>query len=133
MYGVIAMPGWRTVCFFLAALMLAAGASARDLKKTIRFEKGMTSATVSGAVVRGDRDVYTLGARAGQSMEVSVKALEDNAAFTLKGPDGKYLPGAADGDDATSFKGSLPLSGTYLLEVGGTRGNAEYTLTVAIH
>lgn len=126
------MPKTLLTALVVLCLLAAGSAQARDIRKTLRFEKGASSATVSGGVVRGDRDVYTLGARAGQTMEVSISALEDNAAFVLRGPDGKYLPGAGDGDDATGFKGVLPLAGSYVIEVGGTRGNAEYTLRVSI-
>src|SRR5687768_1229698 len=70
--------------------------------KRIRFAKGKNSATVSGAVIRGDVDTYILAARAGQRMSVRVTAIEDNAAFTIAGPDGEFLPGAGEMDDATN-------------------------------
>jgi hypothetical protein len=121
--------------FASAALLVclaAAPAWTKEFKKTVRFERGSTSATLSGSVVRGDRDVYELGASAGQVMEVGVTALEDNAAFVIKAPGGRSLPGAAETDGAAIWRGELPASGTYRIEVGGTRGNAEYTLRVVI-
>lgn len=116
----------------MAACLAAAPALAKEFKKTVRFERGASSATISGAVVRGDRDVYELGASAGQVMEVGVSALEDNAAIVIKAPSGKPLPGAGETDGAAIWKGELPASGTYRIEVGGTRGNADYTLRVVI-
>lgn len=116
----------------LAALLLCAAAQARENRKTLRFERGADSATVQGAVIRGDRDVYELSAREGQTMDVSIAAFEDNAVFDLRGPKGKALPGADEGDDAKTWKGRLPATGTYRIVVGGTRGNAEYALTVGI-
>ena len=100
--------------------------------KRIRFAKGKSSVTISGAVIRGDRDTYILGARAGQRMTVRVTAIEDNAAFTIEGPDGEFLPGAGEMDDATNVTVPLGKTGDYRIEVGGTRGNATYKLTVAI-
>ncbi|GFK93038.1 hypothetical protein NNJEOMEG_00867 [Fundidesulfovibrio magnetotacticus] len=116
----------------IVVLLACTAAVARENRKTLRFERGADSATVQGAVIRGDRDVYDLGARAGQTMEVSVTAFEDNAVFQVFAPGGKPLPGADEGDDAKAWKGALPASGTYRIVVGGTRGNAEYALTVSI-
>lgn len=106
--------------------------SADGITRRIRFAKGRQSATVSYSVVRGDRDTYILGAGAGQTMTVKITSLEDNAVFQIENPDGEYLEGAGDGDDAMSFTGSLPDKGDYKIIVGGTRGNASYRLTVSI-
>lgn len=100
--------------------------------KRIRFAKGQSSATVSESVIRGDRDTYIVGARKGQKMTVKITALENNAAFTILTPGKKYLERAGELDDQTSWTGTLPASGDYRIEVGGTRGNATYKLTVTI-
>ena len=100
--------------------------------KRIKFARGKSSATVSGAVIRGDRDTYILGARGGQRMTVRVTALENNAAFQIENPHGEYLEGAGEGDDATNVTVVLPDNGDYRIIVGGTRGNATYKLTVSV-
>jgi len=100
--------------------------------KRIKFAKGRSSATVSGAVIRGDRDTYIVGARGGQRMTVRISSLENNAAFVIENPHGEYLEGAAEGDDATNATVELPDSDDYRIIVGGTRGNSSYKLTVAI-
>jgi hypothetical protein len=111
----------------------------------IRFARGASSAEVRGAVVRGTRALYSIAARKGQSMSLRIRAVEDNAVFQVYAPGarpetrdgvlqviGEALPGAGEGEDATRWTGKLPQSGTYLLVVGATRGNATYRLTVAI-
>jgi hypothetical protein len=65
-------------------------------------------------------------------MTVKVTALENNAAFQIKGPGGDYLEGAGEMDDATNVTLTLPRTGDYRIVVGGTRGNASYKLTVSI-
>jgi hypothetical protein len=116
----------------LLALVLGAGA-VQEQARRIRFARGSTSATVEGAVVRGERQVYLLGARAGQRMEVRVVSPERNTVFQLYAPGrGGALPGAGEADDATTWSGTLPRGGDYRLVVGGTRGNASYTLHVSI-
>lgn len=114
------------------ALCLTAFASGDGVTKRIIFAKGKYSATVSGAVVRGDRDTYILGARGGQTMTVRIKSAENNAVFQIKDPDGTYLQNAGEGEDARSLTVDLPFNGDYRIIVGGTRGNASYSLTVTI-
>ena len=113
----------------------------------IRFERGAFGKDLSGAVIRGERSLYSLDARSGQRLSVSISAVEDNAVFQIYGPGaraerrdygveilgGKTLPGAGEGDDAKKWSGMLPDTGTYLMVVGPTRGNATYTLTVSIY
>lgn len=141
-----AAAGWA---FLALACLLPLGAlgrpNATDTIQPIRFARGATSAEVTGAVIRGERALYSVAARAGQHLSVRVTAVEDNAAFQIYQPgakierrdygldvSGKALPGAGDGDDATRWAGALPESGTYLLVVGPTRGNATYRLSIAI-
>lgn len=130
----------------IIVLAVAGGlVSAMGVRKPIQFAKGKSSAAIQGAVVRGDTDRYVITVRAGQTMKVAVTALEKNAAFTIYLPgyktvkedgaeyiEGDTLQGAGEGEDAMEWNGRLPVGGTYLIEVGGTRGNAEYTLTVAV-
>jgi hypothetical protein len=93
----------------------------------VQFEPGTSSAFLSNSVVRGDRDLYLLGAQGGQTMVVSISALEDNAAFAIVSPAGDIL--VLEGVDEELF---LPHTGDYQVIVGGTRGNASYDLFIAI-
>jgi len=112
---------------------LAVGsAAAEGVTRQVRFARGAETATLSGAVVRGDRDVYILRANAGQPMRVSITSLEHNAVFQIAGPDGRELAGAGEGQDADRWSGRLARSGDYRITVGGARGNATYTLAIGI-
>ena len=114
-------------CFALSSLL------AQGVKQKIQFQRGSSSATVKGAVVRGDRDRYYLGAKKGQTMSVKITSEEDNAVFQVYLPgEEEALPGAGDGDDAKDWSGDLPRDAEYVIVVGGTRGNATYTLKVSI-
>ena len=119
---------------FFALLLVATGALAvqKGLTKRVRFPRGHTTATLKNSVVRGTRDRYTLGARAGQKMSIQITSIEKNAVFTIYTPDGGTLEGAGEGEDASRWSGALPTSGDYVIEVGGTRGNATYTLKVTV-
>ena len=95
--------------------------------RRIQFARGTNSATVEDAVVRGTRDIYLVNARARQTMTVGITSLEQNAVFDIIAPNGRTLK-----QEATSFTGKLSAGGDYRIVVGGTRGNASYTLEVTI-
>jgi hypothetical protein len=98
----------------------------------VKFAPGKSSTTITCAVIRGDRDIYILGAKAGQKMTVNITSLEKNAVFQIENPDGEYLEKAGEGDDQTKWSGTLPDPGDYKIIVGGTRGNATYKLSITI-
>lgn len=128
-----------------ACLAFTVPAAAEPVVLPIRFAPGGSSAEVAGGVERGGRVIYSLGARAGQTMHLQVTAPEQNAALqvwlpgaTLPADDpmgtiaGQTLPGTGEGQDARTWSGRLPRSGTYLVVVGPIRGGAAYTLRVSI-
>lgn len=104
------------------------GAAVAGVSREIEFAPGSSGTVIKGAVIRGERDRYTLKALAGQTMRVSITSLENNAVFQVRTLGGKRL----SKQEAVTWRGRLPASGTYVIEVGGTRGNASYTLTVSI-
>ena len=120
--------------FLLMTLVLSVASitSADGVRKRLKFAKGRSATTVSGAVIRGDQDTYIIGARKGQTMRVKITSLEKNAVFDVKDADGNYLQDAGESDDATNWTGDLPSTGDYEITVSGTRGNATYKLTVSI-
>ena len=93
----------------------------------IKFSPGGTSATVAGAVILGERDVYRIGAREGQTLELSIVSLEDNAVFDVLDPNGSTIE-----TEVMASESELFITGDYLVVVGGTRGNATYELAVSI-
>ena len=105
---------------------------ADGVTRRIKFAKGKHSATLSNAVIRGDQDTYIAGAKAGQKMTVKITSVEKNAVFFIEKPDGGYLENAGEGDDQTTWTGTLPADGEYKITVAGTRGNATYKLSVNI-
>jgi hypothetical protein len=124
----------RVVLAVVALCALTAGSIfAEGVKKKIRFARGATSTTISGAVIRGDSDRYYVGAKAGQTMKVNISSLEKNAVFHVYLPDEQQtLPKAGEQDETTKWSGTLPSAGQYVIVVGGTRGNATYKLTVSV-
>jgi hypothetical protein len=108
---------------------LAQGGVRRSETRTQRilFKPGAVGTVVEGSLGRGSRTIYLLRAKAGQIMTLSLTSLEQNAVFEVQAPDGQYLE-----QEATSFRGELPLTGDYSVIIRGTRGNANYRLEVTI-
>lgn len=141
---------FRSATFVLAfAPAVACGATGPQASaqavEPIRFARGASDAEVRGAVIRGERALYSLQARGGQRISLRIAAPERNAVFQVYAPGavpeakdailevaGEALPGAGEGDDTTRWAGVLPRTGAYLVVVGSTRGNANYRLTVSI-
>ena len=101
--------------------------SVGGLTTVVKFRKGSTSARYKNAVVRGQRNKYILGAGKGQYMNVSIGSLENNAVFDVLGPNGNVLV-----RETTRWSGRLSLTGKYRIIVGGTRGNATYTVRFSV-
>ena len=126
-----------TVVLFVlcAGCVLAPSASqAKDMKPVV-FARGADNASFKGDIQGMDRDIYPVTAKAGQTLKVSVKNRLKLVLFHIQVP-GKaeqYLPGAGEDDDATTWQGVLPTSGTYTILVGAMRGkDTTYTLDVQI-
>lgn len=131
----------RAILIATALLIAPAAAQACGRPGTISFPRGATGAELQGGVARGETACWALQARAGQTLEATVASLENNAVFQIYQPgwkagrdgvEGFALPGAAEGQDARQFTGTLPTTGRYLIVVGATRGGADYRLRVGV-
>ncbi len=54
------------------AVVLVAGICEVGMKKIIRFSPGSDSATVQESVIRDERNIYYITAKAGQTVEISI-------------------------------------------------------------
>ena len=130
--------GWsrlvrQVVAFAFVITLVCLPAFGEGVTKKVRFAKGTSSTTIRNAVIRGERDRYLVGAKAGQTMTVKITSLEKNAVFQIYlSGEQESLPGAGETDDATKWSGRLPADNEYVIVVGGTRGNASYTLRISI-
>ncbi len=118
----------------ILALCLATAAFAED-KPQVKFAPGADNASLKGEIQGMDRDIYPVTAKAGQTMQVKVTNKHKLVLFRIQKPgqEEAYLPKAGEEDDATEWKGVLPVSGTYKIVVGAMRGNdTHYTLNVRI-
>ena len=98
--------------------------------RRIEFAPGASTASVSASVVRGDRAVYVLRADRGQTMAITINSTQEQggALFDVISPNGEILSSSS-----ASFSQALVQSGDYRIIVGGSRGNASFSMTVSIN
>lgn len=116
---------------------LAAGEPGATQRKAIQFAPGKSSAQVRGSI-KGDGDAeYTINARAGQTLAVSLKSTNASLNFNISPPDSKegMFIGSVQGAKASVM---LPADARYVVQVylmrNASRRNesATYTLDVAV-
>ncbi|MBP7370772.1 MAG: g-type lysozyme inhibitor, partial [Arenimonas sp.] len=104
----------------LLAAMLAMTAQAADKVTVVpvQFAKGAQSASVKGTFKGYDSINYTLVAKAGQTMSITISG-SSNANFNVYAPGA--VPGQAEamgtGYVGEKWQASLPASGKYLIQV----------------
>ncbi len=100
--------------------------------KEIKFAKGKHEATIEGKAQYGRSYVYTLGAKAGQKMEVSVTSKSRELTFSVIGPDDDTLE---DAFGVNEYSGTLPKNGKYQVVVvmnDENANNVAFTLRAKI-
>jgi hypothetical protein len=135
------MKPYRTLLAVLASLSLIStpAAHADEIRsQAVQFAKGHSTATVKGTIKGRQTIDYTLRARAGQTMKVSLKTSNGANYFNVLPPgsnDVAIFVGSTGGNEWT---GALPADGEYKVRVylmrSAARRNetASYTLTVGI-
>jgi len=100
----------------------------------IEFESGKLSTLVNNSILRGDRDVYYFNALSGQRLSTALTALEDNAVLAIYYRKNSKWILVDSSLKSRVWHGKLPKSQSnrYMIEVGGTRGNATYELFIGI-
>ena len=102
------------ITFLLAVTGQAATPEIREVP--VHFQKGESGATLRGKL-KGDETVdYTLGAKAGQSIVVAMKASSTSAYFNVLPPGSEtaLFVGSTSGE---RFEGTLPADGVYRIRV----------------
>lgn len=96
----------------------------------IDFPGGATTAMVSGPIDAGQTLSYVLGAGQGQPMLVHVDSPQNDVMLAISTQGGTSLLNASARE--TSWKGTLPQTEDYIVEVHGSGAAEQFTLTVEI-
>jgi len=117
---------------------LAASEAGATQRHTVQFAKGKNSAQVRGSI-KGEGDAeYTINARAGQTLAVTLKPSNASSYFNIKPPGSKDVAMFIGSSSGAEAKLMLPADGSYVVQVylmrNAARRNesATYTLDVAV-
>jgi hypothetical protein len=133
----VALRGFAMACALFAAGSWAMAADGIE-SRPVHFAKGASSATLKGAL-KGDKTIdYRLGAKAGQTMSVTLKTSNAANYFNVLSPGSNDVAVFVGSTDGNQWSGTLAADGEYTIRVylmrGAARRNetANYTLTVGI-
>lgn len=121
----------------MAALCGLASAADGIETRAVKFAKGASSATIKGSISGRQTIDYTLRAKAGQTMTVTLASQHAGLAFNVL-PPGSNDVAIADAIERQNWTGTLPTDGeykirTYLPRSAARRGEkASFTLTVGV-
>lgn len=100
----------------------------KEVRQTIRFARGKSSAVINKKIPLGTTHVYTLSASEGQNMTVILTTNGNQTSFTIYSPSDNIIEGA---DGETMWRGMLDESGKYSISIG-TDKTTNYKLEVYI-
>ncbi|MCP4425314.1 MAG: hypothetical protein GY803_12535, partial [Chloroflexi bacterium] len=95
----------------------------------IQFAPGATSAEISSQIADSGKEVYVLGAAAGQIMSVDLFSTDEFVRLEVSDSGGNWLDGQIT---PTFWQAELPQTADYVIRVVGGDAAADYTLIVAI-
>jgi hypothetical protein len=127
----VAVPG-MALGMAVPARDLSAASSDMQAASTpvrIRFDRGATSAVVSGNLAANSSVRYVLGALAGQLMDVLLSPTE-GARLSITTTSGRALTPLTG--SSIGFRGYLPRSGDYWIEVKAGSRAVSYSLNITI-
>ena len=131
----------RKLRVLVVALALTTPLAAADRTEHVQFAQGTSSKVIKGTIKGYDGVQYVVGAKAGQTMTVSLKTSNGANQFNI------WAPGKTPGNDEALFVGGtngnkakikLPSDGDYVVQVYLMRSVARrgtpvnYTLTVTV-
>ena len=107
----------RRAVIGLMAGALALPALARDTREELKFAPGKSSAQVNSVVTGNSVTEYTLGAKRGQVMSVTLSGSRSTTYFNVTPPGGDGSAMFNGSSEGNSFSATLPRDGTYLVTV----------------
>lgn len=115
---------WLLQCLVL--LFVGSVMAADDIRtERVQFKKGESSAVVEGKIKGYDTVDYVLGAKAGQSMNVSMATKHNATYFNIMAPGENEVAMFVGSTSGNQYEGTLPASGDYKIRVYMMRSAAR--------
>ncbi|KLV10684.1 hypothetical protein ABT57_08500 [Photobacterium ganghwense] len=115
---------WLLQCLML--LFVGSVMAADDIRtERVQFKKGESSAVVEGKIKGYEIVDYVLGAKAGQSMNVSMATKHTATYFNIMAPGENEVAMFVGSTSGNQYEGKLPASGDYKIRVYMMRSAAR--------
>lgn len=115
---------WLLQCLML--LFVGSVMAADDIRtERVQFKKGESSALVEGKIKGYEIVDYVLGAKAGQSMNVSMATKHTATYFNIMAPGENEVAMFVGSTSGNQYEGTLPASGDYKIRVYMMRSAAR--------
>ncbi|MBV1841566.1 MULTISPECIES: hypothetical protein [Photobacterium] len=115
---------WLLQCLML--LFVGSVMAADDIRtERVQFKKGESSAVVEGKIKGYEIVDYVLGAKAGQSMNVSMATKHTATYFNIMAPGENEVAMFVGSTSGNQYEGTLPASGDYKIRVYMMRSAAR--------
>lgn len=115
---------WLLQCLML--LFVGSVMAADDIRtERVQFKKGESSAVVEGKIKGFEIVDYVLGAKAGQSMNVSMATKHTATYFNIMAPGENEVAMFVGSTSGNQYEGTLPASGDYKIRVYMMRSAAR--------
>lgn len=101
----------------ISLLATSVWATAEATAKPVQFAKGKSSASIKGTIKGGDDVDYVLRAKAGQTLNVDLKASKGAAFFNVMPPQSTYEAIFVGSNEGYHYSGKLPSDGDYIIRV----------------
>ena len=107
----------RRTAIGVLACALAFPAMARDTREAVKLAPGKSSARINSVVTGNSVTEYTLGAKRGQVLSVTLSGGRSTTYFNVMPPGGDGSAMFNGSSEGNSFSATLPRDGTYLVTV----------------
>lgn len=117
------------------------GTQSESKPQRIQFKRGQNTTVIEDTVITNTENSYLVSARAGQTMSVSIKSIkrarfadtEYDASFRIvNARSGEPLEKKESDQWTNSWRGQLPETGDYIINIVGMTDNTWYKLKVAV-
>ena len=118
-------------CMIVMAMSLVTIVGQPENNRRVKVLQGRIPTVINAKIVEWSYDNYVIRVRAGQKLTVRI-ASEDKSAYFMVIPTNDKGRTLNPPKGAAEWTGAVPRTGDYMIHVGSVKGNASYTLELAL-
>jgi hypothetical protein len=106
-------------------------AGQQEYTRRVKLSPGQAPTIIIGKIAQWSYHNHVVRARAGQKLMVRI-ASEDKSAYFMVNPAKNRGETLNSPKEASEWRGEVPQTGEYIIHVGSVKGDAKYTLELAL-